>query len=178
MDLSKILECKKCSLHKTRTKVVPGEGNTNSNIVLIGECPGPDEDKVGRPFIGRAGKLLRSILESMEIDTDKIYITNIVRCFPYSSLNPSKEHIDICSSYLSKQLELMKPKLIVSLGKHSSQFFLGEIKITKETGRIRRLSNSNTHILPVVHPSYVMRGYKKVENYVLELMPILEFYNG
>jgi len=149
--------------------------------VLVGECPGPDENKAGKPFIGRAGKTLRHILDSIGIDTDKIYITNIVKCFPYTkenpTLNPTKEQVQTCSPYLEQRLKLIEPKLVVTLGRFSSEYFLGALKITKETGKLRKI-NRPYHILPVVHPSYVVRGNKTINDYVLELLPMLEFYNG
>ena len=168
-----MLNCTKCELHKTRTKVVVGVGNSNANVVLVGECPGPEEDKVGIPFIGKAGKLLRSVLDSIGVSTENVFITNIVKCFPYKSLNPDTEHVEACAPYLDNQLSEIQPNLIVSLGRYSSQYFLGKISITRETGKVRLVGDR--YILPVVHPSYVMRGNKTLGQYAIELIPMLEF---
>lgn len=177
LDLS---QCKGCNLWKTRTQVVVGEGNPHADIVFVGECPGPDEDKQGRPFIGRAGQLLRGILDDLGVDTGLVYITNLVKCYPFHSLNPSGEHIIACAEYMGAQLQSIQPKLIVTLGRHSSEYFIGRyIKITKESGKIRPHDNQpGVSVLPIVHPSYVLRGNRKPEDYVLDFLPMLEFYHG
>lgn len=169
-----MLNCTKCILHKTRKNVVPGAGNKSSNIMIIGECPGPEEDKAGKPFVGKAGKLLNKVLDSIGVDRERLFITNIVKCFPFHSLNPSPEHIQKCAPYLHKQIEEINPKLIVSLGRHSSQYFLGRLSITRESGKIRPLKS--IHILPIVHPSYVLRGNMSVGDYAIDFIPMLGFY--
>jgi DNA polymerase len=173
-----ISDCKKCALHKNRHQVVVGEGNYEANIVLVGECPGPDEDKQGKPFIGRSGRLLRDILYSLGVEQGDIYITNIVKCFPYNSLNPSPEHIKACSEYLEQQLREINPKLIVTLGRHSSEYFIGKsIKITKESGKMRTFEGK-PNLLPILHPSYVLRGNMKPADYAMAFLPMLGYCNG
>jgi DNA polymerase len=171
------LDCSLCSSHLTRTNVVVGSGDINSKILLVGECPGPDEDKDGVPFVGRSGKILRDSLFLLGIDTDKIYITNLVKCLPSNSLNPKEENITACSPYLLKQVECMDPQLIVTIGRLSTEFFLGKIKITQESGVLRKVGGKN--ILPILHPSYILRNgstTKMLSEYVIALSNILPFY--
>lgn len=170
-------DCKKCELHKTRKNVVIGEGNPESNVMLVGECPGPDEDRAGRPFVGRAGKLLRRVLDSLGVDDEDIYITNIVKCFPFYSLNPSPQHISACSPYLATQIQQNRPELVVSLGRYSTAFMtsrkLNQVKITKESGQVIR--GDSYDILPILHPSYVLRGNMGEGMYGLHFLEVLSY---
>jgi DNA polymerase len=173
---AQVSSCTKCSLHETRKQVVVGDGNPNSKILLVGECPGPEEDKAGIPFVGKAGKILRDTLYSLGLTVNDLYITNIVKCYPFHSLNPSPEHIKACSPYLDNQIEGMKPNLIVTIGRISSEYFLGPIKITKENGILRIQDNMN--ILPVVHPSYLLRNgatVKMLAEYMIVFSNIFKF---
>lgn len=174
--LETLSSCTKCSLHKTRTQVVVADGTVETKIMLVGECPGPDEDRQGIPFIGKAGQLLREVLGTVGIEPTNVYITNLVKCYPFSGLNPSEEHISACSPYLREQISLLRPELIVSLGSHATKYFLGEkIKITQVSGKLFKYNNIT--LLPEVHPSYVLRGYKSVQEYIVELMPLIRFYH-
>lgn len=177
----RIKSCNRCELHTTRKKAVVGVGDIKSNIVLVGECPGPDEDKAGVPFVGRAGKLLREMLAELTVDTDKLYITNIVKCFPKTasnpSLNPTEDNISCCQNYIKEQINLIKPKLIVTLGSIATKYFLGKNcgGITKISGKLKQIGEIK--ILPVLHPSYILRGNMSKSDYLIHFINILRYYN-
>ena len=133
MNLEEIAEevkvCKKCPLFKGRTNAVPGEGNIHPEILLIGEGPGSNEDKQGKPFVGDAGKFLDEMLGSIKIKREDVFITNVVKCRPPNNRDPLEEEVDECTrNYLFRQIKEIKPKLIVTLGRHSMQVFFPQIK--------------------------------------------------
>jgi len=117
-----ILTCTKCGLHKYRKNAVPGEGRVDAVLMFVGEAPGAHEDEEGRPFVGAAGKLLTQLIESIGLKREDVYITNIVKCRPPGNRDPTDEEIEACSPYLVKQITLIKPKIIVALGRHSARF--------------------------------------------------------
>ncbi len=121
---SKIKNCVKCPLGQTRTNFVFGVGNPKSEIVFIGEAPGADEDLQGEPFVGRAGQLLNQLLANVGFRRDEVYICNVLKCRPPGNRDPQPSEIELCSPYLIKQLEIIKPKLIVSLGRFPVQTLL------------------------------------------------------
>jgi len=120
----KICECQKCSLGRTRTNFVFGVGDPHAEIVLIGEAPGADEDEQGEPFVGRAGQLLNKILAAINLKREEVYICNILKCRPPNNRDPLPAEVDACEPYLVKQLEIMKPKLILALGRIAGQTLL------------------------------------------------------
>jgi len=117
-----ILECSKCDLHKFRKKAVPGEGKLTADLMFVGEAPGAQEDESGRPFVGAAGKLLTQLIESIGLRREDVYITNIVKCRPPNNRDPTDEEIAACSPYLVRQIQMIEPKMIVALGRHSARF--------------------------------------------------------
>lgn len=133
MTLSEIAKevkvCKKCALYKNRTNAVPGIGNPKAEILLIGEGPGQNEDKVGEPFVGEAGKFLDEMLASLKLKREDVFITNVVKCRPPNNRDPLEEEVGVCTrSYLFEQIKQVKPRLIVTLGRHSMQVFFPQIK--------------------------------------------------
>ncbi len=116
-----IVECKKCSLHKTRNIPLVGDGNISSKIMFIGEAPGYHEDLEGKAFIGKAGKILDQLLESVKMKRDDIYITNVIKCHPPKNRDPSSDEISKCMPYLIEQLKIIKPKVIITLGKYATE---------------------------------------------------------
>ncbi len=112
-----ILKCKKCSLALSRKNVVVGEGNVNTKILFIGEAPGAEEDEMGKPFVGNAGKLLTDLLKSINIFRENVYITNVLKCRPPGNRTPAKDEIETCKEYLLSQIAIIKPKLICTLGR-------------------------------------------------------------
>lgn len=123
-----ILDCKKCPLFKTRRNAVPGEGSLNAQILFCGEAPGLNEDQEGRPFCGSSGKILDELLESAGIKRESVYIANVVKCRPITpdleNRAPSQEEIMVCSFYLERQIEIIKPEVICTLGNYSTAFIL------------------------------------------------------
>ncbi len=161
---NEVLKCRKCSLYKTRTYPVIGEGSHQAKIMFIGEGPGFNEDKTGRPFCGAAGKILDELLESAGIKREEIYICNILKCRPPNNRNPKKEEIESCTLYLERQIEIIKPKIICTLGNYSTVFIFEKFGlkdkiqgISKIHGKIFKSSNlfGSFDIIPFYHPAVV-----------------------
>jgi DNA polymerase len=148
---NQILKCEKCSLSKTRTNVVPGEGSSKAEIMFIGEGPGQKEDELGRPFVGAAGKLLDKLLALMNLKREDIYIANVVKCRPPSNRDPLPEEVEACRPWLDQQIEIIKPKLIVLLGRHSMDRFLPNQKISIDHGKPKRRNGQVYY--PIYHPA-------------------------
>jgi len=130
-----IKRCKKCILWKTRKNAVPGEGPSDARIIAIGQAPGANEDMTGRPFIGRAGKLLTQLLESAGVDRNKIFITSPVKCFPPKNRKPTKEEISFCLPYLKRQIKAINPQKIILLGNIALKLFFPEKKMKDFRGK-------------------------------------------
>lgn len=156
--------CRNCKLHTTRTRTVFGEGNPRAEILFVGEGPGRQEDITGRPFVGKAGELLTRLIEKgMGIQRSEVYIANITKCRPTVDLKfekdraPDKEEVDACSPFLLRQIELIQPKVIVTLGNPSTKFILNTTEgIT--TLRGKWAIYKNIPVMPTYHPSYVLRN--------------------
>ncbi|MDQ3021003.1 MAG: uracil-DNA glycosylase [Bacteroidota bacterium] len=153
-----IKDCPKCSLLvRTRRQVVFGSGNPNAEVVVVGEAPGADEDEKGKPFVGRAGKLLTEILKAINFSREEVFICNILKCRPPENRNPLPDEIANCEPYLFKQLEMIKPKLILAVGTFAAQTLLG----TKEPlGRLRGKFHTYKGIKMMVtyHPAALLRN--------------------
>ena len=121
---NKVIKCKKCSLYKTRTYPVIGQGSHQADIMFIGEAPGFYEDKSGVPFCGKAGKVLNELLNVIDVKREDVYIANILKCRPPENRNPNSEEIKACTSYLLEQIEVIKPKIIACLGNFSTKFIM------------------------------------------------------
>lgn len=152
-----IKDCKKCSLSVTRTNIVLGAGSEKADLVIIGEAPGYDEDIAGKPFVGQAGRLLTRMLAAVEISREEVYITNVVKCRPPQNRDPKEEEIDSCSPYLSEQLKILKPKLILTLGNFATKALL---KITEGITRLRGriFEYEGIPLLPTFHPSALLHN--------------------
>ena len=154
----RVMSCQDCELCHTRANSVPGGGSPDAKILFVGEAPGEEEDKQGAPFIGKAGQLLNEGLRLAGIQRDEIFITNAVKCRPPGNRNPSDVETEACSKYLKEQLEILKPELVVVLGKVAAEYLLcREVKITKENGKLDFLDDG-TAVLMVLHPAYVLRN--------------------
>jgi len=136
---AEVSTCPKCDLCKTRTKAVPGEGNPHAKIMFIGEGPGYHEDKQGRPFVGPAGQFLDELLASINLKRSDVFITNVVKCRPPNNRDPLPAEIEACNDYLMRQIAAIKPKVIVTLGRHSMAQFFGSEKISAIHGRARKI---------------------------------------
>jgi uracil-DNA glycosylase, family 4 len=152
--------CSKCPLHLTRRRAVPGEGNPNAEVMLIGEAPGEVEDETGRPFVGAAGKLLNSLLQDIGVDRSSLYITNVVKCRPPNNRDPTDEEINACKPYLIRQIAVVRPRRIVTLGRHSTRVILGlgglrVSEISRVRGRVFRvtIAGVEVEVYPTYHPA-------------------------
>jgi len=150
--------CHLCELSKSRQKVVFGEGDPHADLLFIGEAPGATEDSSGKPFVGRSGELLTKMIENvLQISRSDVYITNIVKCRPPNNQVPTPTQAHTCQPYLLKQIELIKPKLIITLGATAYHYLTGdETGITKIRGTLHK-QNGYT-LIPTYHPSYLLRN--------------------
>ena len=149
--------CVKCKLSQGRTQTVFGTGNTKADIMFVGEGPGRDEDLQGKPFVGRAGQLLTKIIQAMGFERSDVYIANIVKCRPPNNRGPLPDEVESCTPYLLKQIELIKPKIIVALGSYAARFLLKtETPISKLRGEFFDFHGAK--LLPTFHPAFLLRN--------------------
>ena len=154
------MDCRKCALAETRHNVVFGSGNPNAEVMFIGEGPGEQEDLKGEPFVGRAGKLLDDMLEIIDLDRSKIYITNMVKCRPPQNRDPLNVEVEACISYLRNQVALLRPKIIVCLGRIAAMRLIREdFKITKEHGQW--FEKAGVQMMAIYHPAALLRDPRK-----------------
>ena len=149
--------CIKCALHQTRTQTVFGVGDENAEWMLIGEAPGAEEDRLGDPFVGQAGKLLDNMLAALGLSRQKnVYIANVLKCRPPGNRNPAPEEVEQCSPHLLQQIELVKPKLIVAMGRFAAQTLLKtDASISSLRGRVHRYAG--VPLIVTYHPAYLLR---------------------
>lgn len=181
---NEVINCKKCVLENTRTNAVPGEGSSDANILFIGEAPGLNEDKKGRPFVGKAGKILDELLNSISLNRNDIYITNIIKCRPPNNRNPKIEEIKTCSPYLDKQIRIIKPKVICCLGNFATKYILEKYNlknkiqgISKIKGNIFKVStlSGEINIIPLYHPAVATYDPRKIDELKKDFEVIKDF---
>lgn len=155
-----VLSCKRCPLHATRTRAVPGEGDPCARVMFVGEAPGYNEDLQGRPFVGAAGNLLNEMLKLAGLNREEVFITNVVKCRPPNNRDPAEEEVEACKPYLLRQLKVIQPEIVVCLGRHSARvlFELAGLRfesVMRARGEPRRLTVSGLEILclPTLHPA-------------------------
>ena len=148
--------CQKCRLCKTAKNAVPGEGNINSEIIFVGEAPGQVEDATGRPFVGRAGKLLETMLNEISLKREDVWIGNIIKHRPPENRDPLPDEIAACEPYLTLQINTISPILVVTLGRFSMNYFYPEGKITRDRGHVIKIKGYNVY--PVYHPAAALRN--------------------
>lgn len=167
-----ILRCRKCPLAAGRTQAVPGEGHLHAELMFVGEGPGHDEDVQGRPFVGRAGQLLTKIIRAMTYERADVFITNIVKCRPPNNRVPRRDEIEICSPYLREQILNIRPKVIVTLGKVATDFFIPDAFGAMTTLRGQFYDWNGIPVMPTFHPSYLIRneGNKEIKKMVWDDM--------
>jgi len=156
------LACTKCRLAGTRTQVVYGVGNPKADLMFIGEAPGRDEDIKGEPFVGRAGQLLTDIIKAMKLTRDDVYIANVIKCRPPENRNPEPDELEACRPFIRRQIDLINPKVIVTLGKFALQSLMDRgYSITAARGTW--LEYNGIKVMPTYHPAYLLRtpGAKK-----------------
>lgn len=152
-----VRSCVRCGLHATRTQTVFGVGNRAARWLFIGEAPGADEDRQGEPFVGRAGQLLNAMIEAIGLQREEVYIANILKCRPPGNRDPQPNEVACCEPYLIRQIELIRPRLIVALGRHAAHSLL---KTEAPLSRLRgqRLSYQSTPLVVTYHPAYLLRN--------------------
>lgn len=148
---ARVRNCTKCPLSATRTHAVPGEGSLNAEVMFIGEGPGMNEDKQGRPFVGAAGKFLDELLKEAGFTRDDVYICNVLKCRPPQNRDPLPNETEACSDYLDEQIEMIDPLVIVSLGRFSMGRFFPQAKISRVHGQSREIGNRM--FVPMYHPA-------------------------
>ncbi len=150
--------CQKCILAKSRTRAVPGEGPSNASIMFIGEGPGFHEDRQGRPFVGPAGKFLEELLASVGLKREDVFIANVIKCRPPGNRDPQPEEIAACAPYLERQIALINPKVIVTLGRYSMEKFFPGQTISRIHGLPRKIGGRV--VVPMYHPAAALHQPK------------------
>ncbi len=155
----RVRTCTACELHRTRTQTVFGVGNRQAEILVIGEAPGADEDAQGEPFVGRAGQLLNSILRGMGWPRETVYIANVLKCRPPGNRDPSPVEAQCCRPFLQQQIDLIRPKVILAVGRIAAQNLLAtDTPIGKLRGRWHRFGPQGIPLLVTYHPAYLLRS--------------------
>jgi len=175
-ELKKITQnCYLCELSKSRKNVVFGEGNKNANLMFVGEGPGATEDNTGRPFVGRAGELLTKMIQNvLLIPRSEVYIANIVKCRPPNNRVPTAKEALTCKPYLEKQIEIIKPKLIITLGATAYNYLTNDnTPISKARGHIFDMQDYK--VLPTFHPSYLLRNPSAKKEAYADMLKVKEF---
>ncbi len=157
------LGCPRCRLAETRQHVVFGEGNPDADVLLVGEAPGENEDRTGRPFVGKAGKLLDLLLATAGFERERVYICNVLKCRPPGNRNPQPDEVEACSPYLLRQVELVRPRVIIAFGTFAAQTLLGsDTSIGKLRGRVHEYRPTPGHdgvpLIPTYHPAALLRN--------------------
>jgi uracil-DNA glycosylase family 4 len=151
-------DCTRCKLHgQGRTQIVFGVGNPDADLMFVGEAPGGDEDIQGIPFVGRAGQLLTKIIEAMGLTRDDVYIANVIKCRPPQNRNPEQDEVDTCEPFLFRQIDIIKPKVIVALGTFAARTLLRTLDpISRLRGRVFEYRGAK--LMPTFHPAYLLRN--------------------
>ena len=157
MNESEVRGCTKCRLCEQRTHTVFGEGDPDAKIFFIGEGPGETEDRTGRPFVGRAGELLTKMIAGMGLKREQVFIANIVKCRPPNNREPAPDEVATCTPYLERQIEIVRPKVIITLGRPAAQYML---QTKNSMGRLRGNWQSwrGIKLMPTFHPAYILRN--------------------
>ena len=170
-----IAVCQRCSLAHGRNKAVPGEGPEDARIMFIGEAPGFHEDRQGRPFVGAAGNFLEELLASINLKREEVYICNVIKCRPPGNRDPGPEEIEACKPFLDRQIELIRPRLIVTLGRFSMARYFSGASISRIHGQPRRIGGMICY--PMFHPAAALhqpRYRTAIEEDILKIPQLLE----
>jgi uracil-DNA glycosylase len=173
-------ECQRCKLWATRTNIVFGEGHAQAELMFVGEAPGADEDATGRPFVGRAGQLLTKMIEAIGLKREDVYIANILKSRPPGNRNPEADETKACKPFLLRQIAVIKPKLIVTLGNPATQGLLEtKVGITKMRGEFQPYPRfPGIYVLPTFHPAYLLRSPDKKREAWEDLKKVRAFLRG
>ncbi len=165
-------DCRRCKLHHTRTNLVFGVGNASADLMFVGEAPGAEEDAQGIPFVGRAGRLLTRIIETMfELKREDVYIANIIKCRPPGNRDPESDEVEQCEVFLFQQIESIDPKIVVALGRCAAQTLL---RTTTPISRLRGefVDYRGRLLLPTFHPSYLLRNPSKKRDVYVDMLAV------
>ena len=172
-----VSQCTKCELHRTRTQTVFGVGHPAADWLIIGEAPGADEDRLGEPFVGRAGKLLTSMLRAMGLAREEVFIANILKCRPPNNRDPQANEISSCGSYLRQQIEFIQPKIILVVGRIAAQSLLNtDTPIGKMRGKKFSYQDTEIPVVATYHPAYLLRSPQQKRNAWEDLKFALQVY--
>ena len=156
-----VKQCTACGLECSRTQTVFGTGNRQADLMIIGEAPGYYEDQKGEPFVGRAGQLLTAMLKAIRLERSEVFIANILKCRPPNNRDPERREVDLCTPYLIRQIELLKPKLLLAVGRIAAHFLLDtKESLSKLRGRFHEYGPQKTPLLVTYHPAYLLRNPK------------------
>jgi len=171
-------DCSRCKLHTLgRKQVVFGVGNPNADLMFVGEAPGADEDIQGEPFVGRAGQLLTKIIEAISLNRADVYIANVIKCRPPQNRNPEPDEVEQCEPFLFRQIDVIKPKVIVALGKFAAQSLLKTTEpITRIRGREYRYREAI--LMPTYHPAYLLRNPSSKREVWEDMKRVRDLLNG
>ena len=158
MDKNEVKGCTKCVLCEQRKQTVFGEGDPDAKIMFIGEGPGENEDIQGRPFVGRAGQLLDTMIAGMGLSRERVFIANIVKCRPPDNREPAPDEVAACTPYLERQLEIIRPRVIVTLGRPAAQHMI-QSKVAISRIRGTWMTWRGIKLMPTFHPAYILRNY-------------------
>ncbi len=169
-----IVTCQKCILAQSRTHAVPGEGPADADIMFIGEAPGFHEDQQGRPFVGAAGRFLEELLASIGMRREEVFIANVIKCRPPGNRDPMSDEIEACKPYLEQQIELLQPRMVITLGRFSMEMFFPGAKISRIHGRPKKVGGVIYY--PMFHPAAALhqpRYRSMIEEDMLKIPDIL-----
>ncbi|HKF22502.1 MAG TPA: uracil-DNA glycosylase [Candidatus Angelobacter sp.] len=167
-------DCTRCRLHKGRKNIVFGVGNVNADLMFVGEGPGADEDEQGEPFVGRAGQLLNNMIAAMGLKRSDVYIANVVKCRPPQNRTPERDECDTCSPFLMRQIEVIRPKVIVALGAVAAKNLLA-VNDSMASLRGRWYDFKNARLLVTYHPAYLLRDPRQKKEAWKDLQMVMKY---
>lgn len=154
-----VLNCTQCDLHRGRTQAVFGVGNPQARLMIVGEAPGAEEDRKGEPFVGRAGQLLNRMLLALGLARGEVYIANVLKCRPPNNRDPNMDEVVHCQPYLRRQIELIRPGVVLAVGRIAAQHLLGtQLSLARMRGAVHLLPGGDTPVVVTYHPAYLLRS--------------------
>jgi len=173
----RVAKCQQCELHRGRTQTVFGVGDHQADWLIIGEAPGAEEDRQGEPFVGRAGKLLNSMLFALGLQREQVFIANILKCRPPNNRDPKPEEVVACSSYLKEQIDLLQPKIILAVGRIAAQNLMKtETPIGKMRGQRYQYADTGIPVVVTYHPAYLLRSPREKRKAWQDLQLAMRIY--
>ena len=170
-------DCRRCKLHSGRTKLVFGSGNPEAELMFVGEGPGRDEDLQGLPFVGRAGQLLTDIIKAIDMTREQVYIANVVKCRPPENRAPEPDEVAACRGFLFQQIHLIRPRVLVALGRPATELLLGPIaSISAIRGQVHDFFGAK--LIPTFHPAYLLRSPDKKRDVWEDMKRVRDLLKG